>query len=92
MKAKWLSFVFIYFSESGLFNGLRAKKLKKFRSRLTRVSGCVRKTPQACSASPFSSPAAARGQQIRNGSYIALISPFGKQMRYISDSRPIPAA
>jgi hypothetical protein len=26
MKGKLLSFVFIYFSESGLFKGLRAKK------------------------------------------------------------------
>jgi len=26
MKAEWLSFIFIYFSESGLFNGLRSKK------------------------------------------------------------------
>jgi hypothetical protein len=30
MKAKLLSFVFICFSESGLFKGLRAKKIKKF--------------------------------------------------------------
>jgi hypothetical protein len=30
MKAKLLSFVFIYFSESGLFKGLRPKKIKKF--------------------------------------------------------------
>jgi hypothetical protein len=28
MKAKRLSFSFIYFSESGLFKGLRAKKIK----------------------------------------------------------------
>jgi len=38
IKAKWLSFAFIYFSESGLFNALWAKKQKKS----TRVSGCVR--------------------------------------------------
>jgi hypothetical protein len=40
MKAKWLSFVFICFSESGLFKGLRAKKIKKSRRFLTRVTGC----------------------------------------------------
>jgi hypothetical protein len=30
MKEKWLSFPFIYFSETGLFKGLRPKKMKKF--------------------------------------------------------------
>jgi hypothetical protein len=30
MKAKVLSFPLIYFGESGLFNGLRAEKIKKF--------------------------------------------------------------
>jgi hypothetical protein len=29
MKAKLLSFAFIYFSESGLFNGLRSIQIKK---------------------------------------------------------------
>jgi hypothetical protein len=29
MKAKLLSFIFIYFSESGLFNGLRPIQIKK---------------------------------------------------------------
>jgi len=32
MKGKKLSFPFNNFSESGLFNGLRAKKIKKFRA------------------------------------------------------------
>src|ERR1700677_3586483 len=41
MKAKLLSFVFICFSESGLFKGLRAKKVKKFGPRLTRLPGCA---------------------------------------------------
>jgi hypothetical protein len=30
MKAKVLSFPFIYFSESGLFNGLQPIQIKKF--------------------------------------------------------------
>jgi hypothetical protein len=29
-QARWLSFIFINFSELGFFNGLRAKKIKKF--------------------------------------------------------------
>jgi hypothetical protein len=40
MKAKLLSFVFISFSESSLFKGLQAKKIKKFPFVLTRVVGC----------------------------------------------------
>ena len=43
MKAKLLSFVFICFSESGLFKGLRAKKIKKFGRRSTRLPGCARR-------------------------------------------------
>jgi hypothetical protein len=42
MKARLLSFVFIYFSESGLFKGLRAKKIKKIRLRPARAAGCGR--------------------------------------------------
>jgi hypothetical protein len=38
MKAKWLSFTFICFSKSGLFNGLRPIQIKKF---LPPVSGCI---------------------------------------------------
>jgi hypothetical protein len=41
MKGKRLSFIFISFSESGLFNGLRAKKIKNFGHLLTRVPGCA---------------------------------------------------
>jgi hypothetical protein len=42
MKAKLVSFAFIYFPESGLFKGLRAKKIKNFFSVLVRVLGCAR--------------------------------------------------
>jgi hypothetical protein len=41
MKAKMLSFAFIYFCESGLFNELRAKKRKNSARVLTRVMGCA---------------------------------------------------
>jgi hypothetical protein len=34
MKTKRLSFAFFYFSESGLFSGLRAIQMKKIRLRL----------------------------------------------------------
>jgi hypothetical protein len=40
MKAKLLSFIFKNFSESGLFKGLRAKKIKKSVSLVTRLTGC----------------------------------------------------
>jgi hypothetical protein len=48
MKANLLSFIFIFFSESGLFNGLRGKKYKNFASaRLARqVVGQRFKQPQ----------------------------------------------
>jgi hypothetical protein len=41
MKANFLSFVFIYFSESGLFNGLWPIQIKKFLSASARVPGCA---------------------------------------------------
>jgi len=37
MKAKWLSFVFIYFSELRLFNALRAIQIEKFSLRLAPI-------------------------------------------------------
>jgi hypothetical protein len=40
MKAKTLSFPFISFSESGLFNGLQAIQIKKSPRAQTRVQGC----------------------------------------------------
>jgi hypothetical protein len=40
MKGKALSFVFIYFSESSLFNALQAIQMEKSFSAPTRVSGC----------------------------------------------------
>jgi hypothetical protein len=43
MKGKVLSFPFIYFSESGLFNGLQAIQMKKFLPFSTRVVGCSQK-------------------------------------------------
>jgi hypothetical protein len=42
MKGKSLSFPFISFSESGLFNELRTIQIKKSASGSTRVSGCAR--------------------------------------------------
>jgi hypothetical protein len=47
-----LGFTWIYLVESGLFNGLRAKKLKKFPACPTRAAGCVRNVP-AVVHSPF---------------------------------------
>jgi hypothetical protein len=41
MKANLLSFIFIYFSESGLFKWLQRIQIKKSPSGLTRVSGCA---------------------------------------------------
>jgi hypothetical protein len=40
-----LAFTSVYFSESGLFNGLRAKKIKKFSAALIRAAGCARDVP-----------------------------------------------
>jgi hypothetical protein len=45
MKAKSLSFAFIYFSESGLFNGLRRIQVKK--------SGLVSSSLQNVSSAPL---------------------------------------
>jgi hypothetical protein len=47
MKAKRLGFIFIYFSESGLFNGLRPIQTEKSFSIPTRPS-VVRKSTFAC--------------------------------------------
>jgi hypothetical protein len=41
MKANFLSFIFIYFSESGLFNELWTIQIRKFFSISTRVQGCA---------------------------------------------------
>jgi hypothetical protein len=54
MKEKKLSFAFISFGESGLFNGLRAKKIKNSARVLTRVMGCA-ETPSPASPDPRSS-------------------------------------
>ena len=43
MKAKSLSFPFIYFSESSLFNGLRVEKIEKSASPSPHASVCPRK-------------------------------------------------
>jgi hypothetical protein len=50
-EAKLLPFALVYFSESGLFKGLRAKKYKKIPAR---VSGCVQNVSDGC-LSPSSS-------------------------------------
>jgi hypothetical protein len=42
MKAILLSFVFIYFFQSGLFKGLRPIQIKKFASTGVRAAGCGR--------------------------------------------------
>src|ERR1700685_137014 len=47
MEAKSLSFAFIYFSESGLFKGLRRIQIKKFPSASARVAGCRRRLSRA---------------------------------------------
>jgi hypothetical protein len=79
MKGKFLSSVFKSFSKSRLFNGLRAKKIKKIRSRLTRVSGCR--------SEPVKQRANSIGRSARrarlNESSIAIVprlSGFGKKM------------
>jgi hypothetical protein len=45
MKGKGLSFPFKNFSESGLFNGLQAKKIKNFDCLSARVAGCEQPLP-----------------------------------------------
>jgi hypothetical protein len=45
MQIKWLSFAFIYFSESGLFNGLRPIQIRKIDSRLRLCSECLKPVP-----------------------------------------------
>jgi hypothetical protein len=43
MKANLLSFVFNNFCESGLFKGLRRKKIKQFLAGSTRFRGCAQR-------------------------------------------------
>ena len=50
-QGKMLGFPWISLADSGLFNGLRAKKTKFLAALTTRVSGCV---PLASNAFPFS--------------------------------------
>jgi hypothetical protein len=50
MKGCFLSFIFIFFSESRLFNGLRSKKIKKYLPRPTRGAGCGPKVQTARAA------------------------------------------
>jgi hypothetical protein len=45
MQIKWLSFAFIYFSESGLFNGLRPIQIRKIDSRLRLCAECLKPVP-----------------------------------------------
>jgi hypothetical protein len=54
MKAKQLSFVFISFSESGLFNGLQPIQIKKSFRISTRVPGCMRERHKRIIAVDFS--------------------------------------
>jgi hypothetical protein len=48
MKAKSLSFAFVYFSESGLFNALRAIQIRKF-GLLSQVARQTSQPRRACS-------------------------------------------
>ncbi len=68
MKAnenKTLSFPFTCFSESGLFNGLQAEKIKKIRSQ----SQVVRENQIKPSHPPCSSPDAVGGAVARSDEY-----------------------
>lgn len=78
MKAKLLSFVFNNFSESGLFNGLRAKN-KKFRSLPARVPGCDPNTSNSVHLHPDArlSPSPVNESSIN---IVALFSGSGKKM------------
>jgi hypothetical protein len=72
MKAKLLSFAYVYFLESGLFNGLQAIQIKKF---LALVSGCVQ--PQFCRRmAPRPTAVSIRSMTI----VIARVRNFGKKM------------
>jgi hypothetical protein len=50
---KQLAFTSVYFSESGLFNGLRAIQLKKFFSRLGSRSSCRSRVSKQLDSFPF---------------------------------------
>jgi hypothetical protein len=56
MKAKMLSFIFIYFSESGLFKGLRPKKLKNSPVHKSRAGLWPNQSQPVLLARGFSSP------------------------------------
>jgi hypothetical protein len=61
MRFLLLSFIFINFSESSLFSGLRPKKIKKFARRLTRLAGCTSAGSESAFCSPYlHAPAKAR--------------------------------
>jgi hypothetical protein len=79
MKAKVLSFVFNNFSESGLFNGLRAKKIKQFLAGLTRVSSC---NPNMSNSTPLHSSGQLSRSPVNESSIniIARVSGFGKKI------------
>jgi hypothetical protein len=78
MKEKFLSFPFINFSESGLFKGLQAKKIKKFLARRTRVPGCA---PNMSNSARLHSKLSSRRARVTESSIdiLAAVSGFGKQ-------------
>ena len=77
MKEKFLSFVFISFSELSLCNELRAKKIKKFPFFLTRVLGCGPRGQIARSFIPR--PPLAKTMTESAAIFVSSVSGFGKQ-------------
>jgi hypothetical protein len=65
-----LSFVFIYFSESGLFKGLWAKKIKKIPVLPTRGSGCGRERFQTIRSLPLARLVPGGGCSFAHGNFI----------------------
>jgi hypothetical protein len=86
-----LAFTSVYFSESGLFNGLRPVGVKKFPSA---ISGCARRSEvnfgDVCFLIVGSLSTAGLDPATANG--IAQISAFAKKMRELSVGLSDPAA
>jgi hypothetical protein len=83
MKTKLLSFAFINFSESGLFKGLRRKKIKKSGAIPTRLSGCGRASRRATvGGSPRSGNPRAFGRHPVEGALFHQPSQFSLRLRH----------
>jgi hypothetical protein len=89
MKAILLSFVFIYFSESGLFNGLRPIQIKFFLPSPKTRSGCRTRRGAPLGTRP-GRPEFHSAQVSHHGMILAAASVLGKKMSHWRMEAPAP--